>query len=161
MARADRVYLETTIISYLTARPSRDLVVAGHQMLTRSWWDYRKPAFSVYISELVVQEAKSGDADAAKARLDLISDLPVLHLKPIASALAKDLLVQGALPSKAVEDALHIAICASHAIEFMLTWNCKHLANARMRPVIERVCRGHHLPAPIICTPEELMEGPP
>ncbi len=108
-------------------------------MLTRSWWDYRKPAFSVYISELVVQEAKSGDADAAKARLDLISDLPVLHLKPIASALAKDLLVQGALPSKPVEDALHIAICASHAIEFMLTWNCKHLANARMRPVIERV----------------------
>lgn len=110
---------------------------------------------------MVVQEAKAGDAEAAMARLDLISDLAVLHFKPIASALAKDLLIQGALPSKAVEDALHIAICASHGIEFLLTWNCKHLANARMRPIIERVCNSHRLPAPIICTPEELMEGPP
>jgi predicted nucleic acid-binding protein len=160
LAKAERVYLETTIISYITARPSRDVVVAGHQMVTRSWWDYRKPAFSVFVSELVVQEAKAGDAEAAKARLELISDLAVLHLKPIASALAKDLLVQAALPAKAVEDALHIAICASHGIEFLLTWNCKHLANARMRPIIERVCKSHHLPAPIICTPEELMEGP-
>ena len=160
MSKTERVYLETTIISYLTARPSREVVVAGHQMVTRSWWDYKKAAFSVFVSELVIQEAMAGDAEAAKARLEMISNLAVLQLKPIASTLAKDLLFQGALPPKAVEDALHIAICASHGIEFLLTWNCKHLANARMRPIIENVCKNHHLQAPIICTPEELMEGP-
>jgi predicted nucleic acid-binding protein len=150
------VYLETTVLSYLTARPSRDLVVAGHQQVTREWWETRRPNFEVYVSQLVVQEAEQGDPEAAKRRLAVIDALPRLEVTG-AVALARALVDRGVISRKSAADALHISIAAVHGIEFLLTWNMAHIANAELRPRIERVCRSEGFEPPVLCTPEELM----
>ncbi len=157
----DRVYIETTFVSYLTARPSRDVVIAAHQQLTHEWWDSRRVNYELCISQLVVAEARAGDPQAAKERLGVLDAMILLETTVEALALAKELIQASALPSKAADDALHIAIAATNGVPFLLTWNCRHLANATMRPVIEAVCAGAGLKAPIICTPEELLEGKP
>jgi hypothetical protein len=154
-----RVYIETTFVSYLTARPNRDLIVAGHQQLTREWWDQHRADYQLCASQLVVQEAGVGDQVAAQERLDILAAMTMLQITNAAVALAEELLRAGALPMKAGNDALHIAVAAVHDIPFMLTWNCRHLANAIMRSQIEAVCASKGLKAPIICTPEEMMEG--
>ncbi|HEV2146427.1 MAG TPA: type II toxin-antitoxin system VapC family toxin [Longimicrobiaceae bacterium] len=154
-----RVYVETSIISYLTARPSRDLVVAGHQQLTLDWWQTQRPRFRICVSQLVVREASGGDPQVAGARLAVLNGVPLLETRPDSVALARALVEGGPLPSKAAADALHIAVAASHGVEYLLTWNCKHIANAEMRPLIERICRGHGFEPPVLCTPEELMGG--
>jgi hypothetical protein len=156
---ADRVYIETTIVSYLTARPSRDLVFAGHQQTTREWWDTRRSEFELCISQLVLDEAAAGDPRAAQERLDVLADMILLETTPEALALSKQLVRADALPAKAAVDALHIAIAAANGVAFLLTWNCRHMANARIRPSIESVCGDSGLKAPIICTPEELLEA--
>ena len=153
-----RVYIETTIIGYLASRPQRDIVIAGHQQVTHEWWDTQRQDYDLCTSELVIDEISAGDPVAAGERLLFVSALSILEIKPQATVLAKTLLSQGALPSNAAADALHIAIAATHAIPFLLTWNCRHIANAIMRPVIESVCKKAGLQAPILCTPEELME---
>lgn len=157
----ERVYLETTIVSYLTARPSRDVVVAGHQQTTQDWWNSRRSEFELCISQLVLDEAAAGDSSAAHERLLILQPLIVVEVTTSALELAKALLRAGALPAKAGSDALHIAIAATATIPYLLTWNCRHLANAVMRPVIDRVCQESGYPTPIICTPEELLEGNP
>ena len=113
------------------------------------------------VSQLVLQEAGAGDPQAAQDRLDLLSPMTFLATTVEALALAKDLLQAGALPAKAAEDALHIAIAAAQGIPYLLTWNCRHMANATMRGHIETVCARHGFKAPIICTPEELLETNP
>ena len=153
----ERVYIETTIISYLTAWPSRDVVMAGHQQVTRDWWDTERQRFELCVSQLVIGEASAGDAQAAQDRLARLQTMVVLETTEAALALAKELLGAGALPAKAADDALHIAIAGVHAVPYLLTWNCRHLANATMRPLIESVCTAQGVKAPIICTPEELM----
>jgi len=150
------VYLETTVLSYLTARPSRDLVVAGHQQITREWWETRRSSFEVYISQLVVQEAQQGDPEAAKRRLVVIDALPLLEVTA-AAALARALVDRGVIAKKSAADALHISIAAVHGIQYLLTWNMAHIANAELRPRIERVCRSEGFEPPVLCTPEELM----
>lgn len=157
----ERVYIETTIVSYLTARPSRDVVVAGHQRVTHEWWDTRRTNLELCLSQLVLDEAGAGDAQAAQERLLVLQPMLVLETTADALELAKELLQAGALPAKASDDALHIAVAATTAIPFLLTWNCRHLANAAMRPVIEAVCTAKGFKAPIICTPEELLEAKP
>lgn len=157
----DRVYIETTFVSYLTARPNRDLIVAGHQQITHDWWDTRREAYELCISQLVLQEAGVGDASAAQERLDVLATMTLLEIKDEAVELAEALVKTGALPTKAGNDSLHIAIAAIHHIPFLLTWNCRHMANATMRPLIESVCARNGVKAPIICTPEELMEVKP
>jgi hypothetical protein len=152
-----RVYVETSIISYLSARPSRDLVVAGHQQLTHEWWQSQRPRFSLFASQLVLQEAGRGDPEAARMRLQVLEGVSLLEVRTEALALAQALLGRGPLPERAAADALHIAIAAIHGVEFLLTWNCKHIANAQMRPLIERICRGQGYEPPVLCTPEELM----
>ena len=156
---AERVYIETTFVSYLTAWPSRDVVIAGHQQVTREWWDSRRADYELCVSQLVLDESAAGDAQAAHDRLAILRSMAVLETTPAALDLAKELIQKGALPAKAADDALHVAVAAVHAIPYLLTWNCRHLANATMRPIIESVCvnKGHK--APIICTPEELL-GP-
>jgi predicted nucleic acid-binding protein len=154
-----RVYIETSIVSYLTARPSRDLIVAGHQQLTHDWWQHRRPLFDIFVSELVIQEAGRGDAEIAAKRLAVLEDVSQLEIRADAVELSRALLTRGPLPSKAAADALHIAIAAVHGVEYLLTWNCKHIANAEMRPMIERVCREQGFEPPVLCTPEELMGG--
>jgi predicted nucleic acid-binding protein len=158
---AERIYIETTIVSYLTARPSRDVVLAGHQQVTQEWWDTRRVSYELCISQLVLDEARSGDAQAAQERLSILRQLDVLETSTEAVRLAKELLGRGALPMRAADDALHLAIAATNAVPYLLTWNCRHLANAAMRTIIESVCRDMRYNAPIICTPEELSEPKP
>jgi hypothetical protein len=155
---ADRVYIETTFVSYLTARPSRDVVIAGHQQSTREWWEQSRTDFELCTSQLVLQEAGSGDPDAARERLGLLRAMVLLDTTAAAVQLAEALLRANALPEKAGDDALHIAIAANQKIPYLLTWNCRHLANATMRPVIEAVCAGQAYKVPIICTPDELRK---
>ena len=156
---ADRVYIETTVVSYLTARPSRDLIVAGHQQITHDWWDTRRGDYELCMSQLVLQEAGDGDSQAAQERLAVLASMTLLEIKEEAVALAEDLVKAGALPAKAENDALHIAVAAVHRIRYLVTWNCRHLANATMRAQIESVCAIKGFKAPIICTPEEMMEA--
>jgi predicted nucleic acid-binding protein len=152
------VYLETSLISYLAARPNRDIVIAGHQQVTRDWWQNRRLSFDLYISELVLREARGGDPEAAQERQSLLNDIDLLEVTPGALQLAEDLISGAALPQKAAADALHIAIAVANGIDYLMTWNCKHIANATMRAKIERVCRSSGYEPSIICTPEELME---
>lgn len=158
---ADRVYIETTVVSYLTSRPHRDVVIAGHQQITHDWWDLRRASYEPCISQLVLKEAGAGDAQAAQERLALLKDMTFLETSDQALDLAKQLIRAGALPAKAADDALHIAVAAMNGISYLLTWNCRHLANATMRPMIESVCVDQCVKAPIICTPEELLEAQP
>lgn len=158
---AERVYIETTFVSYLTAQPNRDVVIAGHQQITREWWDSRRMQFELCVSQLVFDEAGAGDARAAQERLLVLRTMLVLETKAEALSLAKELLQAGALPAKSAGDALHISVAATQEIPYLLTWNCRHLANAVMRPVIESVCKAQGYTAPIICTPEELLEPRP
>lgn len=152
-----KTYIETTIVSYLTARPTRDLVRAAEQEITREWWDGRAE-FDLYISQLVLDEAAAGDVEAAARRLAAVRDTPILDTTDEAIALGRRLVAAGGLPSKAEADALHIAIAAVHGIDYLLTWNCTHIANARMRGKIERLCREAGYDPPMLCTPMELME---
>lgn len=124
------VYIETSIISYLAARPSRDLIAAGHQQLTHEWWTAERSSFSVHASALVLREASGGDAAAASARLQWLQGIPLVVIAPEAEELSEHLIQKAALPEKAAADALHIAIAAYHRLDFLLTWNCKHIANA-------------------------------
>lgn len=158
---AERVYIETTVVSYLTAWPNRDVVIAGHQQITREWWGTRREGYELCISQLVLGEAAGGDAQAAQERLAVLKSMTILETTTAALEVAKELIRAGALPAKAADDALHIAVAATHGIPFLLTWNCRHLANAAMRPLIEAVCFAKSLKAPIICTPEELLESRP
>ena len=152
---AERIY------SYLTARANRDVVIAGHQQITQEWWDTRRESYELCISQLVRNEAGAGDALAAQERLEVLKPMTVLEISDESLDLAKELIKAGALPAKAADDALHIAVAAMNGIPYLLTWNCRHLANATMRPVIESVCAGKGVKAPIICTPEELLESNP
>lgn len=152
-----RLYVETTVPSYLTSRPSRDLIVAGHQQITREWWEKRRHGFQLYISQLVVDEASAGDPGAARERLKLIQDLPLLDITPEVGVLAAGILASGIMPPKAATDAAHIAIAAVHGMDFLVTWNCVHLANAVIAKALAKICGRHGYECPGICTPEELL----
>jgi predicted nucleic acid-binding protein len=154
-----KVYIETSVISYLTSRPSQDIVIAGHQQTTRDWWDTQRAQFDVVASQLVVQEASAGDPQAAQQRLAVLAELELLAVSAEATALAQALVDGGPLPSQAAEDALHIAIAVTNGIDYLVTWNCRHLANASMRKDIDRICRLRGYEPVVICTPEELLEG--
>jgi hypothetical protein len=153
-----RVYIETTIVSYLTARPNRDVVVAAHQELTRQWWETRSSAFDLLVSELVREEAMKGDVEASDKRMATIAEIPILRTTDEAVALADQLISRGPIPRESAADALHIAIAAVNGLEYLLTWNCKHLANAALRGRIEALVEEAGYACPVICTPEELME---
>ncbi len=152
-----RVYIETSIVSYLTARPSRDLVLAARQQITGDWWEDRRSEFELFISQYVLDEAGDGDPLAARRRLELLDELPVLEITDEAVELGEALIHEGVLPPKAVTDALHIAIAVVHEMDVLLTWNCKHLANAETLGAVTRVIRTRGFESPVICTPDELM----
>jgi len=151
------VYIETSIPSYLTARASNDIRATANKNTTIEWWEQRKHEFDLYISEFVVVEAGRGHPDAASRRLNAIIDIPELKATEEVRILGKYLITEGALPVLAEIDAYHIAIAAVNGINYLLTWNCTHIANAVMRPRIEGICRTHDYEPPIICTPQELM----
>jgi predicted nucleic acid-binding protein len=154
-----KTYVETSVISYLKARPSRDEIAAAHQRLTRDWWDRRRARFDVYVSELVVQEASRGDAVSARERLESIAGYPVLRINAPAQELANTIMRRAVLPSKAAADALHIALAAVNGMNFLVTWNCRHIANGFVLQSVNVLLRDAGIEPPIVCTPEELMEG--
>jgi hypothetical protein len=154
-----KLYLETTIVSYLVAKPSRDTVTAGFQAATREWWHRRLKDFEVFVSDVVLVEAAAGDTGYARKRLGALAAFPVLRPTARSQALAQALVDSSVLPVKASGDAAHIALAAAHRIHFLLTWNCRHIANAEILRHVERVCRAHHLECPVVCTPHELMGG--
>lgn len=153
-----RVYVETTLVSYLTARPSRDIVIAGHQQSTHEWWDQSRADYELCTSQLVLQEGGAGDPEAVHERLVILKAMILLDTTEEAIVLAHELLRSRAVPQKAGDDALHIAIAAHQKIPYLLTWNCRHMANATMRPAIEAACASKGYRMPIICTPEELRK---
>ena len=134
------LYLETTIPSYLTSKPSRDLIVAARQRTTLDWWLRRQHDFQVFVSQIVLDEAAEGDRQAAAARLAAIEVVPLLAVNDEVISLAQMLLRQRVLPRKATRDAAHIAVSAVHGMHFLLTWNCAHLANAEIFDAVEAVC---------------------
>jgi len=152
-----RVYIETTIVSYLTARPSRDLILAAHQEVTRQWWDDHRQQFELYASQFVLDEAGDGDPTAAAERLKLLNGLTVLPLTDEVRDVANGLLDAGVLPRKAEADAVHIAVATVYEMDMLLTWNCRHLANAVILGSVGRHLREREYEVPIICTPDELM----
>ena len=152
-------YIETSVVSYLAARPSRDVVIAAYQEITREWWRDAPERFDLVASELVVAEAGAGDARAADVRLEALESVALLDATPDAESLARALVDQGAVPRRAAEDAAHIAIAATNGVDFLVTWNFRHIANATMRARIERACRQAGYAPPVICTPNELMDS--
>jgi hypothetical protein len=158
MAMKSNVYIETTIVSYLTAWPSRDIVRAAQQQTTREWWDTRRDRFELLSSELVVIECSAGDPAAAEERLKVLNALPLLlAVTEAATKLADALLAAGAIPAVASRDALHVGICASSGVNYLLTWNFRHLANAQMQDKIREVCESRGYAAPTICAPDALF----
>jgi hypothetical protein len=151
------VYVETTIVSYLTAWPTDDVERQAQQVATPRWWDAHRPLFALYTSQFVLDEAAAGDATAASDRLTILNGLDLLLITPDVEPLAAQLLAAGALPAKARVDALHVAVATVNGMEFLLTWNCRHLANAALWRKIEQTCNAAGYEPPTICTPYELM----
>lgn len=150
-----RVYIETTIPSYLTARPTRDVLLLADQQSTRDWWA-RRDSFDLFISRLVLDECEAGDPAAAADRLAVLVGFPVLDLSAEVEGLTEVLMRAVRLPAKAQADAGHIATAAAHGMEYLLTWNCRHIANATLRPRIEAACLAAGYEPPLICTPNQL-----
>lgn len=151
------VYIETSIVSYLTSRPSRDVRVAAWQEITTQWWEQERPKYELFTSELVIAEAGGGDEDAAQKRLDRLKDVPALAIDDAAKRFAAHLIQDGGVPSEAQADALHIAIASIHGLDYLLTWNCRHIDNAATKPLIRSICAIVSYPCPEICTPLELL----
>ena len=149
------VYIETSIPSYLTALRSPDLVMAANQETTKEWWESREQ-FELYVSALVIYEAKAGDPGAAKRRLEQLENIPEIDITEEVENFAGILLQKVPLPPKAKIDALHIAVATIGGMDYLLTWNCAHIANAVLRPKVERICREFGYEPPTICTPQEL-----
>src|SRR6266404_5768172 len=152
-----RIYIESTIPSYVVARPARDLLQAARQQITRDWWDLKRDQHELFTSQIVLDEIAAGEREMARYRLELMADLTVLDLTPAAESLADRVLQSGLLPAKADSDAAHIALATVHKMDILLTWNCRHIANAaivgRLRRLVQT--QGHELPE--IYTPEEFL----
>jgi hypothetical protein len=153
-----KIYVETTIVSCLVAWPSQDVVVAAHQQITDEWWRTKRQFFELFASQLVLREALAGNEEMAQCRLRALKEVMLLEVTEEALGLAEDLINKGPLPQKAAEDAIHIAVAVVNGLDYLITWNCKHIANAKMRDKIEQVCRSRGYEPVIICTPEELLE---
>ncbi len=151
-----KIYVETSVISYLTARPSRNVIEAGHQQSTYFFWE-RRSEFDLVASELVVTECSAGDVLAANKRLDALSTIPLLDINNRCVDLAKGLVNVGIVPAKASEDAMHISIATVHFVDYLLTWNCRHIANPEIQAQIAEYFRPQGLFLPFICTPDEIL----
>ncbi len=153
-----KLYLETTIPSYLTARQSRDVIQLARQQITAEWWNSRLNDFDIFISQIVTDEAGSGDPDAARKRMRAIRSFPLLEITDEVAELAEKILRKGVIPEKGARDATHIAVAVCHGMNFLLTWNCRHIANAEKIKALENICKSEGYELPVICTPEEFSE---
>ena len=152
------VYLETSIVSYYTGRPSRDLIIAGRQQITRDWWENERQKYALYVSALVVQESQRGEPAAIKKREQAIKGIPLLRTTPETEELAESLVKKGPIPPEYPDDALHIALASTNGMDYLLTWNFRHINNARMKSDVTKIVALFGYECPVICTPEELLE---
>ncbi len=153
-----RVYIEPTVVSYLVARPSNNPILAARQEASRQLWEDYADRFEFVISPIVRDEIRQGDATAAQKRLDVVSSLTILEVSPDMDMLVEKLLDSGALPWGSVFDAQHIAIATVHSVEYLVSWNYKHIVNEHKRERINQVCRNAGFQPIAICTPIALME---
>lgn len=151
------VYIETSIVSYLRQKPSSHVVTAARQLLTHRWWDVHRTQYDLVISQYVIDEASAGDPMLATERMALLDGIPLLRHAPEIAGIADQIMSLHVLPDKAQVDALRIASVAYHEIDYLLTWNCKHIANAKILPSIYELFERLGIDIPIICTPEELL----
>lgn len=152
------VYIETTIVSYLTAKPSRDLIIAAHQQITTEWWTDVRSQVDCCISAFVIDEASRGDVAYAQKRLDEIADFTVLEVNEQVEDLAQQYFAALQIPEKARIDAFHLAVAAWHKMDYVLSWNCKHIASGRVQKTLREINARLGVHTPVVCTPEELME---
>jgi hypothetical protein len=151
-----KIYVETSVISYLTSSPSKTIIGAAHQQITRDWWK-RRSEYELFISQAVWQECAGGDPSAAQRRLASLEGIALLGITPEMIQLAESLIHQSVIPPKAIEDAIHIAVSTIHRVDFLLTWNCRHIANPLIQEKIALCFEPLGLLLPIICTPEQLL----
>ena len=156
---SETVYIETSILGYLTARPSRDIVVAANIEVTKEWWNTRRGDFQLYSSQAVVKETSQGDVVIASQRLEIPANLSLLDLNQAVLDLAEQFLERSNLPAKADIDAVHIAPATVHGMDYLLTWNCKHIANAQIQGKLAEISLDFGYELPILCTPYELLGG--
>lgn len=154
---SETVYIETSILGYLTARSTKNLILAANIEVTRDWWEFRRKTFTIYISQAVLNEVALGDPEIASRRLALIQDFPLLELNRDVRDLASQFLSRSNLPSKASVDAIHIAAATIHGMDYLLTWNCKHIANAQIQRKLADISFDFGYELPILCTPYELL----
>ena len=152
-----KIYIETSVISYLTARPARTIIGAAHQQITQDWWERARGNYDLLISELVVRECSAGDPAAVQRRLEALLGIPLLDIDPQVRSIATGLVAEGCVPPNVFEDALHIAIAAVHNVDFILTWNFKHIANPNLQERIARYLEQRGAVIPFICSPQELL----
>jgi hypothetical protein len=157
----DTVYIETSIVSYLRQRRSSQVVRAAHQVLTQKWWNEERSKYELVTSQYVLDEVSAGDPSLAANRLQTLDGIALLPPAPEIPQIASEIISRGILPSLAQVDALHIAAVAHHRIQYLLTWNCKHIANAKILPRIHNLLNELAIPIPILCTPEELLGDDP
>jgi len=152
-----RIYIESTIPSYVVARPARDLLQAARQQMTKDWWDLKRHTHELFTSQIVLDEVAVGERAMASRRLKIMAEIPVLDLTNEAAVLTRRILDFGLVPAKADADAAHIALATVHQMDILLTWNCRHIANvhiqARLRRLVEKA--GYELPT--VCTMDELI----
>ena len=153
------VYIESSIIGYLASKPSRDLITAAKQQYTAEWWETKRSNYQLFVSDTVIAEISLGDSVLSAERLNKIQGISVLFSDARAETLAMRLLKANYLPRQAVTDAIHIATAVVQEMDYLLTWNCKHIANAITRPKIEKFLTSAGYSCPVICTPEELEGG--
>ena len=154
---SETVYIETSILGYLTARSTKDLILAANIEITKDWWEFRRTSFILYTSEAVLEEVAQGDAEIAAQRLEILRDFPLLALSQVVQDLAAQFLARSSLSPKAKVDAIHIAAATIHGMDYLLTWNCKHIANAQIQGKLAEISLDFGYVLPILCTPNELM----
>ena len=152
------LYIESTVISYYTARRRRDLIAAAHQEITLDWWEKALPLFEPFVSQIVYDEISRGDPEAAQQRMSVIQSFKVLEMMPEVVSLAGIYYEALEIPEKARNDSFHLALAVHHGVDFLVTWNCTHIAAGRVRGIVEALNDERGYQTPIICTPEELME---
>ncbi|NEP84404.1 MAG: type II toxin-antitoxin system VapC family toxin [Okeania sp. SIO3C4] len=150
------LYLETSVIGYLTARPSQNLIVAANMTVTREWWDTCRDNFEIYVSETVLNEIAKGDPEMAQKRIEVITNLPFLFANETVTNLTEQFLQQTNLPPKASDDALHIALATVYSLDYLLTWNCRHIANPNIQRKLSEISTNFGYQLPILCTPYQL-----
>ena len=153
-----RVYVETSVIDYLTARPERDVVTLGNQLATREWWLDAPGHFDLVVSDIVLQEASAGDLAAARDRLAAIASLPALAFDKESAELSRHWIQSHAVHSGEGPYAAHVAIATVNRVDYLATCNLRHIANPRLIPLIDMSCRNMGYSPAVVCTPSQLNE---